>query len=60
VSYWRNRWGSFSAPPRSLAAIRGGVILLREREGEEGNDREGGESDSEGRVTGGGDCLLFI
>ena len=28
----RSRWGSFSAPPDLLAAIWGGVLLLRGRE----------------------------
>jgi len=28
-----DRWGSLSAPPHPLAAIGGGVLLLREREG---------------------------
>jgi len=32
------RWGSFSAPQDPLAAIEGGVLLLR---GREGRDREG-------------------
>ena len=62
--------GSFSAPPDPLAAIGGGVLLLRKREGEgqekegketgKGRDTEGeGEREREGMVRG-GDCLLFI
>jgi len=39
----RTRWGSFSAPPDPLAAIGGGVLLLRKREGE-GQEKEGKET----------------
>jgi len=43
--------GSFSAPPDSLAAIGGGVLLLRWRQGREGIGRKG-ERDREWRVRG--------
>ena len=48
----QNRWGSFSAPPDSLAVIGGGVVLLmgrgksgrRERKGEGKGQGKGGEA----------------
>jgi len=62
-------WGSFNAPPDPLAAIGGGVLLLRgRREGEErrrkrkrkGEGRDGkGEWRGKWRVRG-EDCFLFI
>jgi len=50
--------GRFSAPPDPLAAIGGGVPLLR---GTEKRRRKGRrrEKDREGRVRG-GDCLLIV
>jgi len=40
-------WGSLSAPPDLLAAIGGGVLLLRGREGKKGRER-GGEGEKGG------------
>jgi len=47
---------ALSAPPGPLAAITGGILILRERK-----EKEKGEEEDkmEGRVRG-GDCLLFI
>jgi len=53
--------GSFSVPPDPLAAIKGGVLLLRGRGGKgRGKERKKkGEGIGKGRVRG-GYCLLFI
>jgi len=44
----RARWGSFSAPPDPLAAIGGGILLLRGKEG------TGGEGKGRRKGTGKG------
>jgi len=59
----RTRWGSFSAPPDPLAAIGGGAVLLRGREGRNrerergGMERRKGKGRGEGKERG---CLLFM
>jgi len=57
----RTRWGSLSAPADPLAAIRGGVLVLRGREGRgEEKRREGEGKKRKEMVWGGVACLLFI
>jgi len=55
--------GSLNAPPEPLAAIGGGVLLLRRREGSGGKreGRGGGKEGEKDKMEGvrGGDCPLF-
>jgi len=48
----RTHWGSFSAPPDLLAAVVGGVLLLRGMEGRE--KEEEGKGRGRKRKGGGG------
>jgi len=48
-------WGNLSAPPSLLAAIGGGVLLLKGRERRRGKEEGSEKEEGEGR-----DCLHFI